>query len=82
MGTPRLPALAGLIVAASRKGPARGIRMFGAAWFFVAYLPTSNLFELNATVAEHWLYLPSVGLLIFAAGCWLELPPAARRCIS
>jgi protein O-mannosyl-transferase len=70
---------AGLIVTASRKGPARGIRMFGAAWFFVAYLPTSNLFELNATVAEHWLYLPSVGLLIFAAGCCLELPPAARR---
>ena len=70
---------AGLIFAASRKGPARGIRIFGVAWFFVAYLPTSNLFELNATVAEHWLYLPSVGFLIFAVGCWLELSNRARR---
>jgi Flp pilus assembly protein TadD len=40
-------------------------------------LPISNLFELNATVAEHWLYLPSVGFLLFAVGCCLELP--ARR---
>jgi tetratricopeptide (TPR) repeat protein len=70
---------AGLIVAAARKGPARGIRIFGAAWFLVAYLPTSNLFELNATVAEHWLYLPSVGFLIFGAGCLLELSTRSRR---
>jgi tetratricopeptide (TPR) repeat protein len=69
----------GLIFAASRKGPARGIRSFGAAWFIVAYLPTSNLFALNATVAEHWLYLPSVGFLIFAAGCLLELANRSRR---
>jgi tetratricopeptide (TPR) repeat protein len=69
----------GLIIAAAGKGPARGIRIFGAAWFLVAYLPTSNLFELNATVAEHWLYLPSVGFLIFAAGCLLELSNRSRR---
>jgi tetratricopeptide (TPR) repeat protein len=68
-----------LIVTASRKGPARSVRIFGAAWFLLTYLPTSNLFQLNATVAEHWLYLPSVGLLIFIAGCCLELPIKARR---
>src|SRR5206468_2171626 len=28
----------------------------------------------NATVAEHWLYLPSVGFLIFLAGLILDLP--------
>ena len=33
----------------------------------VAYLPVSNLFSLNATVAEHWLYVPSA-FLFFAAG--------------
>ena len=70
---------AGLIAASCRQGPARGVRIFGAAWFFLAYLPTSNLFELNATVAEHWLYLPSVGFLIFVVGCCVELPRAARR---
>ena len=68
-----------LIVAAARKGPARSVRIFGAAWFLLTYLPTSNLFQLNATVAEHWLYLPSVGFLIFIAGCCLELTIKARR---
>jgi tetratricopeptide (TPR) repeat protein len=70
---------AGLVLAAARKGPARGVRIFGAAWFLFTYLPTSNLFGLNATVAEHWLYLPSVGLLIFSAGCLLELSNRSLR---
>ena len=34
---------------------------------FVAYLPISNLFSLNATAAEHWLYLPTAFLLLAAA---------------
>jgi tetratricopeptide (TPR) repeat protein len=70
---------AGLVLAAARKGPARAVRVFGAAWFLLTYLPTSNLFGLNATVAEHWLYLPSVGFLIFGAGCFLELSNRSRR---
>ena len=70
---------AGMIAVSARKGPARGIRIFGAAWFLFTYLPTSNLFQLNATVAEHWLYLPSVGFIIFAIGCLIELPDKARR---
>ena len=56
-----------------RKGNARSIRVFGAVWFLLSFLPISNLFTLNATVAEHWLYLPSVGLLIFIAGACLDL---------
>ena len=68
-----------LVIMAARKGPARGVRIFGAGWFLLTYLPTSNLFELNATVAEHWLYLPSVGFLIFAAGCLLELSRRSSR---
>jgi tetratricopeptide (TPR) repeat protein len=71
-------AAAALGYGASCKGKARPIRAFGAVWFILAYLPISNLFELNATVAEHWLYLPSVGFLIFAAGCCLELPVRYR----
>jgi len=64
---------------AFRKGRARPIRAFGAGWFLLAYLPVSNLVDLNATVAEHWLYLPSVGLLLFLAGCVLEFPPKALK---
>ncbi len=67
-----------LILLARRPGTGQRLRIFGAAWFLLAYLPTSNLIELNATVAEHWLYLPSVGFLIFLAGCALDLPERWR----
>ncbi|MGI9088583.1 MAG: tetratricopeptide repeat protein [Chthoniobacterales bacterium] len=72
--------IAGLLVAvalglgASRKGPGQAVRILGAAWFIIAFLPISNLIELNATVAEHWLYLPSVGFLIFLTGICLDFP--------
>jgi Flp pilus assembly protein TadD len=61
------------------KGPGQKTRIFGATWFLLTYLPISNLFELNATVAEHWLYLPSVGFLIFLAGVVFELPARLQR---
>jgi Flp pilus assembly protein TadD len=70
---------AGLVAGAFRKGTARRIRLLGAGWFVVSFLPISNLVELNARVAEHWLYVPSVGLFIFAAGFLLELPQRARN---
>jgi Flp pilus assembly protein TadD len=66
--------LASFIFASAKPGPSRLIRIFGAGWFFAGYLPISNVVQLNATVAEHWLYLPSVGFLIFAAGCLMDLP--------
>ena len=40
---------------------------FCLAAFLVAYLPISNVFSLNATVAEHWLYVPSAFLFLAAA---------------
>jgi protein O-mannosyl-transferase len=70
---------AALLFGASRRGAARPIRLFGAGWFVVTFLPISNLFNLNATVAEHWLYLPSVGFFVFVAGCCLELPRFGNR---
>ena len=38
----------------------------------------SNLIPLNASVAEHWLYLPSIGFLLFLAGVALDMPPLFR----
>jgi Flp pilus assembly protein TadD len=70
---------AALVYGAIRTGPGQRLRRFGACWFAVSYLPISNLFTLNATVAEHWLYLPSVGFLVFLAGVAMELPPRLRR---
>lgn len=74
-----LAVLAALFYGCWRRGPAQRLRIFGASWFLMAYLPTSNIVSLNATVAEHWLYLPSIGLLMFLAGCALDLPLRWRK---
>ena len=68
--------------APSAAGPGRGLRLFGVSWFLLGYLPISNLIELNATVAEHWLYLPSVGFLILVIGLRLDLPIRYRGVMS
>ncbi len=56
----------------------RRLRVFGALWFVIAFLPISNLFPLNAQVAEHWIYLASIGYLTFLAGCVMLLTPRWR----
>ena len=79
--------LTGLVVLAAfsigimRQEKGRDLRLLGAGWFLLGYLPISNLVSLNATVAEHWLYLPSVGFLIFLSGCALALPRRAHSWI-
>lgn len=62
----------------ARDTPGRRLRVFGAAWFAVAFLPISNLFPLNAEVAEHWIYLASIGALLFFAGILVALPARGR----
>src|SRR5436190_7252883 len=69
-----LAVLMAFIYGCARRGIGQRMRVMGTVWFFAAYLPISNIVQLNATVAEHWLYLPSVGLLIFFGGCALDLP--------
>jgi len=46
----------------------------------ISYLPMSGVFPLNATVAEHWLYLPTA-FLFLAAGlsCWRTLQVVPNR---
>ena len=74
--------LAALIFGCLRNDRWRRVRIFGAVWFLAAYLPISNIVELNATAAEHWLYLPSVGLLIFLVGWAFQLPVRFRPLIT
>ncbi len=62
-----------------RRGEGRGLRRFGAAWFFVAFIPISNLIPLNAEVAEHWIYTASIGFLLLVAGAAAMLPPRFMR---
>ena len=35
---------------------------FGIMWFFIALLPVSNIKPLNMSMAEHWMYVPAIGL--------------------
>jgi tetratricopeptide (TPR) repeat protein len=37
---------------------------FSICWFFITLLPQSNLYPINAYMAEHWLYLPSIGFFL------------------
>ncbi|NQU74525.1 MAG: tetratricopeptide repeat protein [Candidatus Omnitrophica bacterium] len=37
---------------------------FSIFWFFLTLLPSSNLYPINAYMAEHWLYLPSIGVFL------------------
>ncbi len=40
------------------------IIFFGAAWFLLNLLPVLNIVPINAFVAEHWLYMPSIGFFL------------------
>src|SRR5438132_7285871 len=71
-----------LFLGSIKKDRWQAMRVFGAAWFIAAYLPISNIIQLNATAAEHWLYLPSVGLLVFGAGFLFQLPIRFRRLVT
>lgn len=55
--------ISGLLIAAIwrnlRKNP---ILAFGLMWFVIYFLPISNLKQLNQPMAEHWLYIPMIGL--------------------
>jgi tetratricopeptide (TPR) repeat protein len=77
-----LAVLAMLVFGSLKKDRWQAMRVFGAAWFIAAYLPISNIMQLNATAAEHWLYLPSVGLIIFVAGWLFQLPIRFRKRVT
>ncbi|MBN3038479.1 MAG: tetratricopeptide repeat protein [Candidatus Omnitrophica bacterium] len=40
---------------------------FSILWFFTALLPFSNIYPINAYMAEHWLYLSSLGFFLILA---------------
>lgn len=63
--------MAAIMVRARRPaGPA----FLGLTWFFVWYLPVSNIFvPLNAFIAENWIQLPAIGLFLAAVYGLLRL---------
>lgn len=59
--------LAGALFYAFKRREKEPIVFFGILWFIAALLPMSNLFPVNAYMAEHWLYLPSIGIFLILA---------------
>jgi len=58
-----------------RESKRRSLVYFGLAWFLITLLPLANLYPINAYMAEHWLYLPSVGFFLIVAkyfSAWLR----------
>jgi tetratricopeptide (TPR) repeat protein len=52
---------------------------FFISFFFITLMPMLNLTFLNAVMAEHWLYLPAVGLYSLAAfGAVRSRPPMKK----
>jgi len=41
--------------------------LFPFIWFFIAIFPMLNIYPVNAYIAEHWLYLPSLGFFLMLA---------------
>ena len=40
---------------------------FGLLWFVVGLIPVMNIYPVNAYMAEHWLYVPSMGMIVIVA---------------
>lgn len=58
-----------LVTAVIKRKSAGGLVSFSILWFFTALIPFSNIYPINAYMAEHWLYTPSIGFfLLIAAG--------------
>lgn len=59
--------LAFILVYAWRERKNKRLVFFSTLWFCIALLPVSNLYPLNAYMAEHWLYIPSIGFFLVLA---------------
>lgn len=56
--------IAALALAWKRSFSRAPVVCFGLTWFAVTLLPMTGMLNLTAPVAEHWLYVPSVGLYL------------------
>jgi len=62
-----LALLIALVFCAVRARKTSAVAFFGLSWFLITLLPVSNLYPLYAYMAEHWLYLPSIGIFLVLA---------------
>jgi len=46
---------------------------FGLLFFFIALLPVSTIFPMNSNMAEHWLYIPLMGIALSSGAIGIYL---------
>ena len=52
------------------KRKSNNLVFFSILWFFIAILPFSNvIFNIGCYMAEHFIYVPSIGLFLILANC-------------
>lgn len=76
---------AGMVLTVVRSYRRLPVFAFGMGWFLIALLPSLNfVVPVNAFAAEHWLYLPFVGIAVLAAWGWnlLERRAKLRSCAA
>jgi len=59
--------IAVILVFGSKRFRTSKVVFFGGMWFLTGFIPISNILPLNAPMAEHWLYIPSIGFFILLA---------------
>ena len=59
--------LSALLLYVFKKRNSHTIAFFGLGWFIITLIPVSNIYPLNAYMAEHWLYVPSIGFFLIVA---------------
>ena len=60
-----------LLIYALKRRKGNKLILFSIMWFFITLLPASNLYPVGAYMAEHWMYIPSMGGFLLLAG-WME----------
>lgn len=53
-----------LLMYACKNRKKNTLAFFSCMWFLTGLLPVSNIYPINAYMAEHWLYLPSIGFFL------------------
>ncbi len=77
---PAALAMLGVLLAlACAPGATRRLRVFCTVWFLAGFVPISPMLAPNADSAEHWMYLPFVGLALGGMAAWSDLPDKLRR---
>jgi len=68
----------GLLAYSFIKRKSNPLILFSTGWFFLAILPTSNIYPISFYMAEHFLYVPGIGFFLIAGSFFAYLYTSAK----